>query len=63
MRESLDYGKECMHALKRIHGVKRLWLQDCSRLWILRVDRDVSDAGAGCCVVRVRTWPVRFLAG
>ena len=70
-RKTLDYGKECRHALKKIHGVERLWLRDCGRLWILRVDRDVSvsvsvsvsDAGAGCCVVRVRTWPGRFLAG
>ncbi len=67
-RKMLDYGKECRHALKRIHGVERRWLQDCGRLWILRVDRnvlvDVSDigTGAGCYVVRVRTWPGRFLA-
>lgn len=38
-----------MHALKKIHGVERLWLQDCGRLWILRIDQDVlvdvSDMG------------------
>jgi len=48
-RKMLDYGKECMHALKKIHGVERLWLQDCGRLWILRIDQDVlvdvSDMG------------------